>query len=152
MALVRKHYLVNASLSIPLSLPVVLGVLGQDSPSLNLYYLSLWLALFQSKILLVEKTVIVELGESWPWCFDPTVRLRCWAKTSFCMKFENRLESIKRLWGRERYLAVREREMRGEKVLYDGLLSINFFCGTFHNIFKLAHHTYSCIGKHQKLS
>ena len=39
---------------------------GQDSPRLNLYYLSAWLALFQSKTLLVEKTVIVELGESWP--------------------------------------------------------------------------------------
>ena len=40
--------------------------LGQDSPRLYLYYLSLWLALYQSKTLLVEKTVIVELGESWP--------------------------------------------------------------------------------------
>ena len=40
---------------------------GQDSPSLKLYYLSLWLSLFQWKTLLVEKTVIVELGESWPW-------------------------------------------------------------------------------------
>ena len=29
-------------------------VLGQDSPRLNLYYLSLWLALFRSKTLLVE--------------------------------------------------------------------------------------------------
>ena len=42
------------------------GIQGQDSPRLNLYYLSLWLALFQSTILLVEKTVIVELGEFWP--------------------------------------------------------------------------------------
>ena len=39
---------------------------GQDSPSLKLYYLSLWLSLFQWKTLLVEKTVIVELGESRP--------------------------------------------------------------------------------------
>ena len=38
----------------------------QDSPRLNLYYLSLWLALSQSKILLVEKIVIVELGKSRP--------------------------------------------------------------------------------------
>ena len=41
-------------------------VQGQDSLRLNLYYLSLWLAVFQSKTLLVEKTVSVELGESWP--------------------------------------------------------------------------------------
>ena len=40
---------------------------GQDSPRLNLYYLGLWLALFLSKTLLVEKTVIVELDESWHW-------------------------------------------------------------------------------------
>ena len=40
---------------------------GQDSQRLNLYYLPLILALFQSKTLLVEKTVIVELGESRPW-------------------------------------------------------------------------------------
>ena len=41
-------------------------LLGQDSPSLKLYYLSLWLSLFQWKTLLVEKTVVVELGESQP--------------------------------------------------------------------------------------
>ena len=39
---------------------------GQDSPRSNHYYLSLWLAIFQSKTLLVEKTVIVEHGESQP--------------------------------------------------------------------------------------
>ena len=39
--------------------------LGLDSPTLKLSYLSLWLALFQGKTLLEEKTVIVELGESW---------------------------------------------------------------------------------------
>ena len=43
------------------------NTLGQDSPSLKLCYLSLWLSLFQWKTLLVKKTVIVELGESWPW-------------------------------------------------------------------------------------
>ena len=42
---------------------------GQDLLRLNLYYLSLLLALFQSKTLLVEKTVI-ELSESWPWVLD----------------------------------------------------------------------------------
>ena len=40
--------------------------LGQDSPSLKFYYLSLWLSLLQWKTLLVEKTVKVELGESRP--------------------------------------------------------------------------------------
>ena len=39
----------------------------QDSPMLKLCYLSLWLALFRWKTLLVEKTVIVEIGESQPW-------------------------------------------------------------------------------------
>ena len=39
---------------------------GRDSPTLKLSYLSLWVALFQGKTLLEEKTVIVELGESWP--------------------------------------------------------------------------------------
>ena len=42
------------------------NVQGWDSPTLKLYYLSLWQSLFQWKTLLVEKTVIVELGESWP--------------------------------------------------------------------------------------
>ena len=46
---------------------------GQDSPSLKLYYLSLWLSLFQWKTLQVEKTVIVELGESMPW----TLKCKC---------------------------------------------------------------------------
>ena len=41
-------------------------VLGRNSPSLKLYYLRLLLWLFQWKTLLVEKTVIVELGESQP--------------------------------------------------------------------------------------
>ena len=40
---------------------------GWDSPKLKLDFLCLWLALFQWKTKLVEKTVIVELGESWPW-------------------------------------------------------------------------------------
>ena len=40
--------------------------LGQDSPSLKLYYLSLWLSLFQWKTLILEKNVMVELGESQP--------------------------------------------------------------------------------------
>ena len=40
--------------------------LGQDSPSLKLYYLSFWLSFFQWKTLLVEKTVIIEHGESQP--------------------------------------------------------------------------------------
>ena len=39
---------------------------SRRNQGLNLYYLSLWLALFQPKTLLVEKTVIVELDESWP--------------------------------------------------------------------------------------
>ena len=37
---------------------------GQDSPTSKLYSLSLWLGLSQWKTMLVEKTVIVELGES----------------------------------------------------------------------------------------
>ena len=42
-------------------------VQGQDSPTLKLcYYLSPWLGVFQWKTLLVEKTVIVEVGESQP--------------------------------------------------------------------------------------
>ena len=41
--------------------------LGWDSPTLKLNYLSLWLALFPWKTMLVEKTVMVELGESRPW-------------------------------------------------------------------------------------
>ena len=46
---------------------VYIGVFqGRDSPTLKLYYLSLLLALSQIKTLLEEKTVIVELGESWP--------------------------------------------------------------------------------------
>ena len=43
------------------------GNLGWNSPTLKLYYLSFWLALFPWKIMLVEKSVIVELGESRPW-------------------------------------------------------------------------------------
>ena len=39
---------------------------GQDSPSLKLFYLSLWLSFFQWKNLLEEKNVIVELGKSQP--------------------------------------------------------------------------------------
>ena len=39
---------------------------GQDSPRLNLCYLTLRMALFHSKSLLEDKTVIVELGESQP--------------------------------------------------------------------------------------
>ena len=39
---------------------------GWDSPTLKLYYLSLQQALFQWKTTLVEKTVKVELSESWP--------------------------------------------------------------------------------------
>jgi hypothetical protein len=39
---------------------------GRDSPSLELCYLSLWLALLQWKRLLGEKTVIVELDDSQP--------------------------------------------------------------------------------------
>ena len=35
---------------------------GRDSPTLKLSYLSIWLALFQGKTLLEEKTVKVELG------------------------------------------------------------------------------------------
>ena len=41
-------------------------VQGQDSTTLKLCYLSLLLATFQEKTLLEEKTVMVELGESWP--------------------------------------------------------------------------------------
>ena len=43
------------------------GDQGWDSPTIKLYYLSLKLALLQWKTMLVEKTVIVELGESQPW-------------------------------------------------------------------------------------
>ena len=39
---------------------------GWDSPTLKLYYLRLQLSLFQWKTMLVDKTVIVELGESQP--------------------------------------------------------------------------------------
>ena len=49
----RKHDWVRA----------VSRLLGTDSPNLKL---SLWLSLFQWKALPVEKTVIVELGESQP--------------------------------------------------------------------------------------
>ena len=45
---------------------VPLAHLGWDSPTLKLCYLCLWLALFQLKTLLEEKSVIVELGESQP--------------------------------------------------------------------------------------
>ena len=48
------------------SSPGTVQVLGWDSPLLKLYYLSLWLAIFQWKSQLEEKTVIVELGESQP--------------------------------------------------------------------------------------
>ena len=41
-------------------------VLGQDSPTLKLCYLSFQLVTFLLKTLLEEKTVIVELGESQP--------------------------------------------------------------------------------------
>ena len=47
-------------------------VLRWDSPRSKLYYLCLWLAIFQWKTLLEEKTMIVELGESWPWNFRLT--------------------------------------------------------------------------------
>ena len=40
---------------------------GWDSPTLKLYYLIFELGLFQWKTMLVEKTVIVDLGESRPW-------------------------------------------------------------------------------------
>ena len=42
------------------------GNQGWDSPTFKLYYLSLKRAFFQWKTMLVEKTVIVELGESRP--------------------------------------------------------------------------------------
>ena len=40
--------------------------LGWDSPNSKFCYLSFWLELFKIKTLLVEKTVIEELGESQP--------------------------------------------------------------------------------------
>jgi hypothetical protein len=40
---------------------------GWDSPTLKLCYICPWLALFQLKTLLKEKSVIAELGESQPW-------------------------------------------------------------------------------------
>ena len=48
-----------------LNMLCLLTDLGRDSPTLKLSNLGLWLALFQGKTLLEEKTVIVELGESW---------------------------------------------------------------------------------------
>ena len=49
-------------------LALVPGILlGQDSPTLKLCYLSPWQGVFQLKTLLVEKPVIVEVGESQPW-------------------------------------------------------------------------------------
>jgi hypothetical protein len=41
--------------------------LGVDSPTLKLCCLNLWLPIFQWNALLVEKTVIVEFGESQCW-------------------------------------------------------------------------------------
>ena len=55
---------------------------GSRFTNLKLSYLSLWLALFQGKTLLEEKTVIVELGKSWPWgwIFSHKIRIeeRVW--------------------------------------------------------------------------
>ena len=42
-------------------------LLGPDSPTIKLCYLSFQLVAFLLKTLLEEKTVIVELGESQPW-------------------------------------------------------------------------------------
>ena len=47
---------------------------GWDSPTLKLYYHSVWLALFYWKTILVEKTVIVELYESLPWIMTSFVK------------------------------------------------------------------------------
>ena len=43
-----------------------LVLLGRDLPILKWYYLSLWLALFQIKTLLEDKTARIELGEYQP--------------------------------------------------------------------------------------
>ena len=63
---------------------------GQDSPSLKLYYVSLWLSLFQWKTLLVEKTEIVELDEnSWvlTWWISPLITGYIWIADFFCPVF-----------------------------------------------------------------
>ena len=62
-----RTYRVSADLGIS-SRDILLDVscLGRDSPSLKLCYLCPWRGVFQWQTLLVEKTVIVEVGESRP--------------------------------------------------------------------------------------
>jgi hypothetical protein len=61
---------------------------GWDSPTLKLCYLCLWLVLFQFRILLEEKSVIVELDESKLWCLIGLRYLSSWAQSSKLFHFK----------------------------------------------------------------
>ena len=56
--------------------------------------------------------------------FDPTVKLRCWDETSFCVQIENWLESYEQWWGGERYLGIMTSRLRYGWT--DGLKKPNF--------------------------